>query len=459
MKQRTFCRILALVLALSVLGASCANDSGAPQAAAMHLTRAEGTVAVSDAAGKDIPAAENLGLYSGYQVATQSSSYAWVDLDSTKLTKLDQNSQAEVRADGRLLELEVLSGSLFFNVTQPLAEDESLSIRTSSIVVGVRGTCGWVKVTGENSMEVYLLRGSVECAARAPDGYDLTTVLAPGEMARITCYSDADPDIEVSAFTRADVPQFVLDELDEELLAGLFDGGEPPEPSGGPEGTDQPVDLGAVMDSLRENAVYYGGDLLIYDFNNGAPERYQPEAATGFINGVFQDLDGDGIEELIVVSSDMATSVKVEVYESSGRSRELATGSFYGSAEYGGSNSTLDIFLFRNSVLDQWCVAFCNTINEEWFHVFSGSLYNCANANLVDSWYWDDVSDQDGTELAGLETEMTAAGWPYLQTDFLSIQDAAAMDTCVWLSRATVTKDGDRNYLHIYGPGDLAQLP
>lgn len=46
----------------------------------MHLKQAEGTVAVSDAAGKDIPLLKNLGLYSGYGVNARPASFAWIDL-------------------------------------------------------------------------------------------------------------------------------------------------------------------------------------------------------------------------------------------------------------------------------------------------------------------------------------------------------------------------------------------
>lgn len=48
-----------------------------------------------------------------------------------------------------MLELYVRSGSLFFDVTEPLEEDESMDIRTSTMAVGIRGTSGWVEVEDE----------------------------------------------------------------------------------------------------------------------------------------------------------------------------------------------------------------------------------------------------------------------------------------------------------------------
>ena len=62
-----------------------ACSGGNTTAATMHLRRPEGTVAVSNADGKDLPPLDHLSLYSGYGVNTQSASYAWVDLDDVKL--------------------------------------------------------------------------------------------------------------------------------------------------------------------------------------------------------------------------------------------------------------------------------------------------------------------------------------------------------------------------------------
>jgi len=134
----------------------------------MHLRKTEGTVGVSDGEGKDITAKDNLGLYSGYQVGTQAESYAWIDLDSVKLTKLDQDSEIEIKKENKRLEIEVLSGSLFFNVTEPLGEDETMEIRTSSMMVGIRGTCGWVKVLDQYNTMVYVLEGTVWCTITDP---------------------------------------------------------------------------------------------------------------------------------------------------------------------------------------------------------------------------------------------------------------------------------------------------
>ena len=173
-------------------------------AATMFLRKTEGTVAVADGEGADIAPAENLGLYSGYTVGTRAESFAWIDLDNVKLAKLDENGEIHIVKDGKNLSIDVNAGSLFFNITEPLAEDETMEIRASSMLVGIRGTCGWVEAPEDGAMRVYILEGRVECAAG-----ENTAAVNAGEMAEIT----ADGTITVEPFSAAKVPAFVASEL------------------------------------------------------------------------------------------------------------------------------------------------------------------------------------------------------------------------------------------------------
>ena len=204
MKAKLF-RSVALCALLALLFASC----GGPAATAMKLVRYEGAVRVSDADGKNVAPAEALGLYSGYGVATEQNGYAWIDLDSVKLIKMDNSTEIEIAKNGKDLEIEVLSGNLFFNITEPLAPDETLHIRASGMLVGIRGTCGWVEVPDADTLRVYLLEGSVACTAG-----ESTATIAAGEMAVLS----ADGSIETQSFTA--VPGFVWAQVrDDEALA------------------------------------------------------------------------------------------------------------------------------------------------------------------------------------------------------------------------------------------------
>ncbi len=193
------------------LALGCAGCGGMG-AATMFLRRTEGTVSVADAGGQDVEPAENLGLYSGYAVGTEAASFAWIDLDKVKLAKLDENSEIHIVKDGKNLSIDVNAGSLFFHVTEPLAEDETMEIRASSMMVGIRGTCGWVEAPDAQHMNVYILEGRVECTAG-----ESTAAVNAGEMAAMT----ADGAIAVKTFEVYAVPGFVTEELQaDEALNG-----------------------------------------------------------------------------------------------------------------------------------------------------------------------------------------------------------------------------------------------
>ena len=203
MLRRSLALLLALGTALSLAG--CGGAGMGVSAAAMVLRKAEGAVTVTDAGGQTVEIAENLGLYSGYAVGTKNESFAWIDLDKVKLAKLAENSEAAITKEGKRLSIEIRSGSLFFNVTEPLAEDETMEISTSSMLVGIRGTCGWV---AQNT--VGILEGAVTVTA----GQETATVNA-GEMA----YMTQDGALTVRELSFSSIPAFVARELlDDEAL-------------------------------------------------------------------------------------------------------------------------------------------------------------------------------------------------------------------------------------------------
>lgn len=198
---RCFLMCIAVVFACT----ACVNPN---IASTIALTKTEGELEIIDRRGKDVLPKEDLHLFDGYMMATHTLSYAWMDLDRERLVKMDQESQIEVQKERKKLEIVVQSGSLFFHIAKPLEEDESLDIRTSSMMVGIRGTCGWVEVVNdEGIMRVYLLEGKVECSTA-----DRQEMVQAGEMAVLT----EDGEVSVSPFTAQDIPDFVMEEIQED---------------------------------------------------------------------------------------------------------------------------------------------------------------------------------------------------------------------------------------------------
>ena len=87
---------------------------------------------------------DNLRLNDGNALSTEAESLASVGLDDTKIISIEENSRAEFYQKGKKLELVLTKGRLFFDVQQPLADNESLDIKSSTMVVGIRGTSGYV---------------------------------------------------------------------------------------------------------------------------------------------------------------------------------------------------------------------------------------------------------------------------------------------------------------------------
>lgn len=234
-KRPNFHKPLALLLALALWLTMAAPALAAENAIAssIQLSKTEGTVSATNSAGRSISLIKNLRLFSGYHVLTKADSYAWLNLDSAKLLKVDASSETEVRKSGKKLEVLLCSGNLFFNVTEPLDDDETLNIRTSTTLTGVRGTCGWVNVIDRRSTQVCILEGTVECVVSdAVSGESKSTTIRAGEVATFTVHPEEASALEgerceivTERCAVEDVPGYVLVELveDEALCKDILD--------------------------------------------------------------------------------------------------------------------------------------------------------------------------------------------------------------------------------------------
>ena len=200
------------MIIVMLFSASCGQN----KYTTMKLIKTDGNVGVENEKGKSVDLIENLGLYNGYGIGTQTKSYAWIDLDDTKLTKMDEKSNVDITKDGKKLELVVNSGGLFFNVTKPLEDDESMDIRTSTTICGIRGTCGWVESQGDTSY-VGLFDGKVECFVTV-DGKEETVKVNAKEILIVKKDGD-NVTYEVKELTYKDVPEFVQVEIEDEPFA------------------------------------------------------------------------------------------------------------------------------------------------------------------------------------------------------------------------------------------------
>ncbi len=192
------------------------------RATTMRLLRIEGTVTMEENGRmKDIR--ENARLKSGNAIDTSVKSLASIGLDDYKVVTLDEVSRAEFNQSGKYLNLNLKKGSLFFEVDKALADDETFEIETSTMIVGIRGTSGWVSVAGENE-SLIVTDGHIHLIGTNPVTGEVKEIeVSAGQRVSVYLYNDREVDsimFELEDITERDLPDFVLARLREkpELL-------------------------------------------------------------------------------------------------------------------------------------------------------------------------------------------------------------------------------------------------
>ena len=207
-RKRQAKRMLSVMLIVMLtLSASSPVFAATARATTMKLEQTEGTVMVKTQNGASRKATKGMRLYNGNSVETQTKSYAFISLDNSKAVKLDEQSKASLRQNGKKLELLVRSGQLFFNVSTKLGKDESMNIRTSTMVTGIRGTCGVVEAVTPKVSRLYLLEGQVVL------GGDTPVTIHGGETATIDTTTIKEPEVIVSDMKEKDIPHFAVEEV------------------------------------------------------------------------------------------------------------------------------------------------------------------------------------------------------------------------------------------------------
>ena len=188
-------------------------------ATTMRILRLEGTVSLEDN-GREKTVRESLRLKSGNALATAAQSLVSIGLDDTKIVTLNENSRAEFVQKRKKLNLQLTEGSLFFDVSKPLADDESFEIATNSMVVGIRGTSGLVSVEDGNE-SLTVTDGHVHVTGTNHVTGEIKEIdVYAGEKIVVYLYNDREVDsieFQLEKVTEYDLPEFVLQYLREHL--------------------------------------------------------------------------------------------------------------------------------------------------------------------------------------------------------------------------------------------------
>ncbi|MBR1691514.1 MAG: FecR domain-containing protein [Lachnospiraceae bacterium] len=223
-------------------------------ATTMRIIRYEGDVTLLDD-GKESTLMENMLLHNGNTLATQQESYIDISLDDTKMVGLDQKSRAEFYQSGKKLDIALKAGGIYFYTTEKLKDDETFDIRTATMIVGIRGTSGYVHVDEETGVTtLYLTSGKVHITGNNPvTGGTREADITAGQCVTTYLYNDrqGEDSIEfvIESFTEQDLPihyvkrmvkvPSLLKEVEKEaglsadILTGIADG----------QGEGDPADL------------------------------------------------------------------------------------------------------------------------------------------------------------------------------------------------------------------------
>ena len=187
----------------------------------MKLVRAEGTVKVEQEGGRLKQLKKNARFQSGEALITGAGSLASVNLDDTKIITLQAESRAEFTKLNKQLALKLTKGSLFFDVTQKLNDDETFEIKTSTMTAGIRGTSGYFSVDEEGRDTLTVTDGKVIISAVNPEtGERKYAEVCGGQRIVVYLYSESDKDhgtieLEVIDLTEEDLEEFTLKMLGE----------------------------------------------------------------------------------------------------------------------------------------------------------------------------------------------------------------------------------------------------
>ena len=199
--------ILLLAMALPVFAADSAK------AADMRLAKTEGTVKVKNAVGISKKVKDDMRLYSGYVISTEKKSYAYLSLDKSKAVKVDAQSTVKIKKSGKKLEVTVQKGKLLFDVSEPLEKTETLNIRTSTMVTGIRGTIGIASTESADCSYVTILEGAVAINSFAGEILSLKAGQTLTVDASVSDGTGAAGTSQFSEVTEGDIPGFVAVEI------------------------------------------------------------------------------------------------------------------------------------------------------------------------------------------------------------------------------------------------------
>ncbi len=219
-KRNKLILIGVIVLALLIAGGAVLGFVMRDQkfkATTMRLLRRVNIVTLEDANGKEKPMTDNMKLQSGNALKTEADSMVSVGLDEYKVVTVEEKSRAEFYQTGKKLELNLTEGSLFIDVSQHLADDESFDVRTSTMTAGIRGTTIYVNQNPDGTWTMYLVSGALHVRGQHPKTLEeVETDIVGGQKVTAITFDDRTENtiiLQVEEFSEETMPLTLIEEL------------------------------------------------------------------------------------------------------------------------------------------------------------------------------------------------------------------------------------------------------
>jgi len=148
-------------------------------------------------------------LFDGSAVMTELASYAYISLGSVRVVKLDETARVSINKsdDDKKLLINLEYGRIFFDIAKPLTADEELTIKTPTIVAGIRGTSGELGVSDQGDY-IRLFSGLAEIDTAEGEQYEIQA------HEQVSTYISSKGEItsEKITFTEANITAFIAEE-------------------------------------------------------------------------------------------------------------------------------------------------------------------------------------------------------------------------------------------------------
>ena len=203
MKKKTLITIIsaALILIAAIITIIIVSRMSATT---MRLIRYDGEITLTTGSGKSLEATEDRRLTNGNILNTKTESQAWVLLDTDRVVTLMEESTASFIQKGKKLTLNLEEGRIFFDIDRSLENDESFDICTSTMIIGVRGTSGYVDSDENGNSVIYLTTGRVDVTGLDDNGEEFgSDKIKPAQ--KLTVDED-DESITIEDVTEYDLP-------------------------------------------------------------------------------------------------------------------------------------------------------------------------------------------------------------------------------------------------------------